>query len=263
MCDLLLRIPLSIFVKVINVTYDVPGIEHYLDHPVRKHFLVKDLPQSIRNVLLYGRKYIYSFHESITRLCYVGLLQFGAQKLKEKDQVFIYLNRHTQVLDTTSTAASYHKIEDKDYPVTMYTFESMQVVEKYWYDVWNICLNTDLGGRLAVEGKDIVLEDLAKKDEMIAASRARTTEEAVEMDNGLVPGDHRGAAGLDSAFFAHLKRNWSWGNVTFSSNANAVAGKQGKKTKPERSSYFSKLKVIIIFYRDKITQLEIDIYVLF
>lgn len=28
-------------------------------------------------------------------------------------------------------------------------------------------------------------------------------------DTGIIPGDGRGAAGLDSAIFAHLKRNWS------------------------------------------------------
>lgn len=28
-------------------------------------------------------------------------------------------------------------------------------------------------------------------------------------DNGSIPGDGRGAGGLDSAMFAHLKRNWS------------------------------------------------------
>lgn len=30
------------------------------------------------------------------------------------------------------------------------------------------------------------------------------------MDEGLVPGDGLGAAGLDSSFYAHLKRNWVW-----------------------------------------------------
>lgn len=30
------------------------------------------------------------------------------------------------------------------------------------------------------------------------------------MDEGLIPGDGLGAAGLDSSFYAHLKRNWIW-----------------------------------------------------
>ena len=30
------------------------------------------------------------------------------------------------------------------------------------------------------------------------------------VDEGLIPGDGLGAAGLDSSFYAHLKRNWIW-----------------------------------------------------
>lgn len=37
-----------------------------------------------------------------------------------------------------------------------------------------------------------------------------TGEEALAADDGSVPGDGLGAAGLDSSIFAHLKRNWSW-----------------------------------------------------
>ena len=31
-------------------------------------------------------------------------------------------------------------------------------------------------------------------------------------DEALVPGDGRGAGGLDSDFYSHLKRNWIWTN---------------------------------------------------
>lgn len=86
----------------------------------------------------------------------------------------------------------------------------LQIVEKYWYDMWNICVNTLLGGRLVVHGKDILLEDLSKKTAMIEAVAARNPKEAAERDIGIVPGDRKGAAGIDSAFFAHLKRNWNW-----------------------------------------------------
>ncbi|XP_015608744.1 general transcription factor 3C polypeptide 1 [Cephus cinctus] len=241
MCDILLRIPLSCFLKVHNVPFVIPDLEYYVNHPIRKHFLVKDLPTNIRNTLLMARKYIFTIHESITRLCYIGLIQFGPQKLKEKDQVFLYLNRHAELLDTTSSAAGYHKIEEKEYPVMKYTFDSMQALEKYWYDMWNTCINTFLGGRLVVQGKDILLEDLGKKTEMIQAIRARMPHEACELDVGFVPGDRRGAAGLDSAFFAHLKRNWNWGNSYY---IQRQYSKKITKIKAERqrSAYMSKIK---------------------
>ena len=40
--------------------------------------------------LLNQRKYIFAVHEVTTRLAYIGVLQFGPQKLKEKDQVLSF-----------------------------------------------------------------------------------------------------------------------------------------------------------------------------
>ena len=87
MCDVLLRLPLSVFVKLVNITFEVSGLQEFLTHPVRRHYLIRSLPHSIRNKLLFQRKYIFTVHEVATRLAYIGVLQFGPQKLKEKDQV--------------------------------------------------------------------------------------------------------------------------------------------------------------------------------
>lgn len=51
-CDVLLGLPLSIFVKVHNISFAIPELEHYLNHPIRKHYLVKDLPvRPVRGIL--------------------------------------------------------------------------------------------------------------------------------------------------------------------------------------------------------------------
>lgn len=203
--------PLSLFVKIVKVPYILPELEAYLNHPIRRHFLLKDVPLTLQNIILQGRKYIFTIHSVLTRLCYIGLVQFGPQKLKEKDQVFVYTNRRAELWDTTTSAPGYHHIEEKEYPVEKYFFDSTAVVEKYWYDMWNYCIHTSLGGRLAVQGKDIVLEDLDKKLLMIYTLNPREPGEASTKDLGFIPGDRKGAAGLDSALFAHLKRNWNWG----------------------------------------------------
>ncbi|CAB0041962.1 unnamed protein product [Trichogramma brassicae] len=210
MSDVHLRMPLSMFVKLHNVNSDADGLKELLDHPIKRHMLVKDVPTSLRDILYFKRRYIFSIHELASRLCFIGLLQFGPQMLKEKDQVFVYLNQHSELLDTTSSAAGYHRVEDKPYPVTKFKFSSMTVVESYWYEMWNTCINTCLGGRSVVEGKDIILEDLSRKPEMLSSLKSRAPGEAEKHDIGFVPGDRKGAAGVDSAFFSHLKRNWNW-----------------------------------------------------
>ncbi|XP_011143807.1 general transcription factor 3C polypeptide 1 [Harpegnathos saltator] len=255
MCDVLMGLPLSIFVKVFNIKYVIPELERYLSHPIRKHYLVKNLPADIRDALLYARKYIYNIHSIVSKLGYIGLVQFGPQRLKDKDQVFIYVNRRTELMDTMSSAPSYHNIEDKKYPVTKYFFDSMKSVEKYWYDMWNICINTPLGGRLVVHGKDILVEDLDKKSILVEAIVARNPKKAASMDTGVVPGDRKGAAGIDSAFFAHLKRNWNWAtnysmNQTKTSRDFEASRKYGKSGTGQRDLHLSKIQMKPVKYTE-------------
>ncbi|KAJ9600248.1 hypothetical protein L9F63_009473, partial [Diploptera punctata] len=238
MCDVLLRLPLYIFVRVVNVSYVLPDLEEYLSHPIRKFYLVKHLPTHLRNALTIARRYIFSIHEVMQRLCYVGLIQFGPQRLKEKDQVFVYLNRRTSLLDTTPSRPSYHQVSDDiKYTEHNYVFNTLNDVEKYWYEMWNFCIHTQLGGRMHVTGKDIVLEVLQNKQVMIDAIQPRQPDEAPLLDLGNVPGDKRGAAGLDSAFFSHLKRNWNWTNNNISvSSVPAVKPKIEEQRKARLAS---------------------------
>ncbi|XP_018403119.1 PREDICTED: general transcription factor 3C polypeptide 1 [Cyphomyrmex costatus] len=249
MCDILLGLPLSIFTKIHNITFVIPDLDRYLNHPIRQHYLVKNLPVTIRNSLLHARKYIFNIHDTITRLCYLGLVQFGPQRLKDKDQVFIYINRRTELMDTTSSAPGYHKIEDKTYPATKYFFDRTRAVEKYWYEMWTICVNTLLGGRLVVHGKDILLEDLSKKAAMIEAVAACNPKEAVERDVGVVPGDHKGAAGTDSALFAHLKRNWNWSSNSYK-HPQQTSKIQRKSSTGQRDLHLSKIQVKPVKYTE-------------
>jgi general transcription factor 3C polypeptide 1 len=155
-----------------NKLYFIHYFSHYLkfqDHPIRKHYLVKILPPDIRNKLLFHRKYIFTAFELATRLAFIGVVQFGPQKLKEKDQVrlrntritfwskkfrflykfyffhfskqkfkfkifqiFLYLNTKASLYDTTSSAKGYHQVEEKEYTKRSFTFDRLQDIVKYW-----------------------------------------------------------------------------------------------------------------------------------
>eukprot|EP00094_Tigriopus_californicus_P009796 TCALIF_09445-PA protein Name:"Similar to Gtf3c1 General transcription factor 3C polypeptide 1 (Rattus norvegicus)" AED:0.03 eAED:0.04 QI:37/0.71/0.62/1/0.85/0.87/8/0/1945 len=219
MCDVLLRLPLSVFVQLVNITTFVEGLSELLEHPIRKHLPVRSLSVPMRNKLLARRKYIFTVHEVATRLCYIGVLQFGPQKLKEKDQVFLYLNKQASLINTTSCSPSYHRVvyqDEVDYPVNRYLFIKWENAEKYWFDMYEICMNTPLGSSSSVQGEEIILEKMDKKPALLTAQSPKKCGEAIEYDNATIPGDHLGAGGLDSSMFAHLKRNWSW---TTSNNA--------------------------------------------
>jgi general transcription factor 3C polypeptide 1 len=66
LCDLLLRFPLSMFVKIVNVNREVNGLEEYLKHPIKQHLLLQHLPMQLRQGLAYNRKYLFSVFEDLT-----------------------------------------------------------------------------------------------------------------------------------------------------------------------------------------------------
>ncbi|XP_071552525.1 general transcription factor 3C polypeptide 1 isoform X1 [Panulirus ornatus] len=209
-CDILLRLPLCIFVRLVSVSNTSGEIDEFLSHPLKKNLLVKYLPPYLRQSLLQGRRYVTYVIDLINRLCYVGLLQYGHQIMKEKDQVFIYVNRRASLIDTTTSSPGYHQISaDKEYVRKEYFFSCLQDVHQYWYDMWTISMHTPLGGHNCMQGKKITIQILDRKPQIIESLIARSTYEAPARDNGSIPGDGRGAGGLDSAMFAHLKRNWS------------------------------------------------------
>ncbi|XP_069972402.1 general transcription factor 3C polypeptide 1 isoform X2 [Penaeus vannamei] len=209
-CDVLLRLPLCIFVRLVSICHYSSEIDAFMNHPIKRNLLVKYLPPHLRQALLQGRRYVTYVIDLINRLCYVGLLQYGHQIMKEKDQVFIYVNRHASLIDTTTSGPGYHQISaDKEYVRKEYFFSCLQDVLQYWYDMWTISMHTPLGGHNCMQGKKITIQILDRKPQIIESLTPRSTEEAPARDNGSIPGDGRGAGGLDSAMFAHLKRNWS------------------------------------------------------
>ncbi|XP_061257470.1 general transcription factor 3C polypeptide 1 isoform X2 [Bos javanicus] len=227
--DLLLCLPLSIFTQVVQVSYKVDHLEEFLNDPLKKHTLIRFLPRSIRQQLLYKRRFIFSVVENLQRLCFMGLLQFGpTEKFQDKDQVFVYLKKNVGIVDTTTCDPHYNVARSsRPFERRSYVLNSMQDVENYWFDLQCVCLNTPLGvvrcprarkssgpdqgsdeeGRMQKEQENAMdkytLERKCAMMEYTMGSRE-------VVDEGIIPGDGLGAAGLDSSFYAHLKRNWIW-----------------------------------------------------
>ncbi|PNI23959.1 GTF3C1 isoform 9 [Pan troglodytes] len=227
--DILLCLPLSIFIQIVQVSYKVDNLEEFLNDPLKKHTLIRFLPRPIRQQLLYKRRYIFSVVENLQRLCYMGLLQFGpTEKFQDKDQVFIFLKKNAVIVDTTICDPHYNLARSsRPFERRLYVLNSMQDVENYWFDLQCVCLNTPLGvvrcprvrknsntdqgsdeeGSLQKEQESAMdKHNLERKCAMLEY----TTGSREVVDEGLIPGDGLGAAGLDSSFYGHLKRNWIW-----------------------------------------------------
>uniref|UniRef100_F7CWX1 Ral transcription factor IIIC subunit 1 n=1 Tax=Ornithorhynchus anatinus TaxID=9258 RepID=F7CWX1_ORNAN len=229
--DILLCLPLSVFIQVVQVSYKVDGLEEFLNDPLKKHTLIRFLPRSIRQQLLYKRRYIFSVVENLQRLCYMGLVQFGpTEKFQDKDQVFIYVKKNAVIIDTTICDPHYNLAQSsRPFESRLYILNTMQDVENYWFDLQCVCLNTPLGvvryprarrsssqdpshGTSDMDAADVEEENAIDKHnlERKCAMMEYITGSREVVDDGSIPGDGLGSAGLDSSFYAHLKRNWIW-----------------------------------------------------
>ncbi|RVE75929.1 hypothetical protein OJAV_G00003620 [Oryzias javanicus] len=219
--DLLLCIPLSVFIQILHVNYEVDRLEEYLSDPVKQHYLVRMLPYRMKRQLLYKRQYMYSITENLQKLIYMGLLQYGVgEKFMERDQVFVYLKRNATIVDTSNAEPHYWLVTeppDKPFERRRYTFNTTDDVEGFWFDLMCICLNTPLGiirnKRKGSEEETPLHEIHNVQDRNVFLKLAHLLRGSFEVcDDGSIPGDGRGAGGLDSEFFGHLKRNWFWTN---------------------------------------------------
>uniref|UniRef100_A0A8L0DSL6 B-block binding subunit of TFIIIC domain-containing protein n=1 Tax=Oncorhynchus mykiss TaxID=8022 RepID=A0A8L0DSL6_ONCMY len=175
----------------------------------------------MKTQLLHKRKYIFSFHDSMQRLIFMGLLQFGpVEKFQDKDQVYLYVKRNCMIVDTTMCEPHYNLVlETRVFERRRYTLNTLTDVDNYWFDLMCVCLNTPLGvirkerpksssASKSQEGPVGVPVDTDRHkfrhlDHMLKGSREVCY-------TAVIPGDGKGAGGLDSEFFGHLKRNWIW-----------------------------------------------------
>uniref|UniRef100_H3CS41 Uncharacterized protein n=1 Tax=Tetraodon nigroviridis TaxID=99883 RepID=H3CS41_TETNG len=244
--DLLLCLPLSIFVQFTQINYEVDDLEEYISDPVKQHYLVRWLPARMKRQLLYRRKYIFAFHENLQKLVYMGLLHFGPmEKFKEKDQAIVYLKRNASIVNTVSSEPHYWLVTEspeRPFERHQYTFNSAEDVESYWFDLMCICLNTPLGKEHRGETSHLcvppgvmrIRRNVTEEEEEVAPSFVHDRHVFVGLahmlkgsrdvcDDGSIPGDGKGAGGLHSECFGHLKRNWFWTNHLLASKARHTA----------------------------------------
>ncbi|XP_060533039.1 general transcription factor 3C polypeptide 1 [Cylas formicarius] len=229
LCDIILRIPFSIMLKIHNVPFQLEEITEILQHPIKRYYMMRDHPETVTAAVMYMRKYIFNIYEIVCRLAYCGLVQFGPSRYKQKDQMFMYLNRRASLLDTTTSEHGYHKVSVQEYRKLEFFFNSLNDVSQYWSSMHDISVHTRLSSRNIVKGKTITLMDVTCKPDLMRALSAKTPDEVLKYDNGHIPGDQRGAAGIDSSMWTHISKNWFWSYSNSKEDNNSVSGLKEEK----------------------------------
>lgn len=252
--DCWLHCPLSLFVQLCSVMFDVPGIDEYLSDPIKQHLLLSSLPDEMRDLLLFNRRWLYQLHDQATTLSHMGLGRFGPQKHKEKDQIWFFLNRCITIVDTSGyTGFMRTNLEEADFVTESYDLQSEKDIFAFWARIEDISLRTSLGMYSKLAAKTYVTYVAGMKPELIEATRKYDFDYVDE--GGLPPGDHQGACGFDSGLFAHRRSNWSGvrqGNSRMKENMDTVTSQlkvieqQFRKVTKKRSDMMEKPVVPLV-----------------
>ncbi|XP_074646266.1 general transcription factor 3C polypeptide 1-like [Tubulanus polymorphus] len=225
--DVILQIPLVLFCQLISINYKIEELPELLNDPVRKLYPLQYLAPPLVQKILFKRKYIFALNNLCTNLCYLGLLSMGPQHEKEKDRLFAYIHTQATLRDTSISDPGYRYVSTEiEYEPKYYVFTNYQVVEQYWLDLEVIGMNTKLGLRNErVEGEDFnYKQDMFAKPDLLKMLRPKSND-AID-DNGFLPGDGLGAAGIDSCFYAHRRVNWTWSKLDKPQSATSDTNKR-------------------------------------
>ncbi|KAH8260035.1 hypothetical protein KR026_001010 [Drosophila bipectinata] len=206
--DAMERMPLSLFLRICRIDREANDqLRLQLQHPVRQHYLLHQL----RLEAIVPRLKLQQLYVATLRLLSnMGLIQVSECKVgRDYLHRWVFLNRRSRLLDTTaSTEHNYKKVSsDRSYTQLDFEFVDKEQVAQYWAKLQHICIYTKLGYRNHLKVPNRMP---APRLENLAFTPAVEFDQAVALDNGSVPGDNLGAAGLGSHLYAHQFRHWSW-----------------------------------------------------
>lgn len=212
--ELALILPLSVFCQFHKVPVVSEELKSFLLDEDKCHTLVSHLPASVKCLLLDKRKYMFSLSACIDQLFFMGLItmrrsESAHRPIMPKEKMILYVHKNTRIVDTRSSINKYMKVEDKEYDKFHYVFNDYQDVESFWYQLQAVCMQTKLGLR-DKSGDDSPCDNSHLSDNMVKRFVKASFEHPSDpIDDGTVPGDGRGAGGIDSSMFSFLIKNWN------------------------------------------------------
>ncbi|XP_022220098.2 general transcription factor 3C polypeptide 1 [Drosophila obscura] len=206
--DAMDRMPLSLLLRICRIEREdsAERLRLQLKHPIRQHYLLSQL--KLENIVSRSRlQKLYA--RTLCLLNHMGLIQVSDLQLgRDSVQRWVYLNKRARLLDTTASSEhNYQKVSaDRTYMELRFEFQNRDQIAQYWAKLQHICVYTKLGFRKELADK----KKTAARLKPLSFFGPGRFDQALELDNGTVPGDQLGAAGLSSLLFAHQFRNWSW-----------------------------------------------------
>ncbi|XP_067947598.1 general transcription factor 3C polypeptide 1-like [Watersipora subatra] len=248
--DLGTQLPLERFLMLVRFPYDVPEITELFEHKIKRLIPVRCLPMKLQSLLLYKRKYINALRETTSLLCMMGLvtnISKAEGSVTYRDISVIYLHKLATYIDTTRGLITADNTEE-EITAKRHVWKvnkGMCDVDNFWLSLQNTCISTIVKRFGKDKAKNLEEPDTTRHD-IYKAERLKDSHSPKvlnEVQEGVIPGDGRGAAGLDTLFFAHLCRQWSAMFVPNPQKPPANTAASSQEDPQKQPSYSSQVKV--------------------
>ncbi|KRX19313.1 General transcription factor 3C polypeptide 1 [Trichinella nelsoni] len=208
--DLLSVLPLSIAIQIYSPDKHVQGLMDYLEDPIKRHYLVLDLPEEMRGDMFNSGKLRIALSEVMDKLCFLGLLSQGPRKAQDHScllDVFYFVHSGGYLLDTSTSTCGYAVVS---MPVTRYVeyrhdFDELDDLYLYWVHLRSIVLSTPLGFK-AMRNKRQKVTAL-KTNELLNILPRSTLEETMPIVKKPIE-PRIGSAGFIPQLFLHRHSQW-------------------------------------------------------
>ncbi|KAF9824504.1 hypothetical protein SFRURICE_001388 [Spodoptera frugiperda] len=160
---------------------------------------MKDAPPHIYKALMRSCTLQNAIRINLKVLAMLGLIQLVRPANQTTNNMgaitytsfLFYVNRNAKIIDTTGI---WPRVADEKVKEKSYYFETFEDVSRYWFDVFQISVNTI-----------IELENRSRKQ---LQPPQRYEDEVFAHDNGARYGDGNGPCGFDSCFYMEIPRLW-------------------------------------------------------
>ncbi|KAI1284861.1 General transcription factor 3C polypeptide 1 [Halotydeus destructor] len=93
--DIIPRLPLAIYVKIVFLTYVIPGLQDYLDDHERSFETICMLPADLRKRLMFKRKHMFALHDLFVSMSYLGLAEVDYKETYPKETLKVKITNET------------------------------------------------------------------------------------------------------------------------------------------------------------------------
>ncbi|GMR48058.1 hypothetical protein PMAYCL1PPCAC_18253, partial [Pristionchus mayeri] len=213
--DLMAVLPLSLFVLVCKPNGVIPKwkMMEYLDHPLRRHTLVGDLPKKLRSTLMNDKRVAKQVEHMCIMLSHMGLMSIGENPTQHRFissfTTMFFVGERGQLYDTSPSEKGFQVVTPplSRYNRYDYSFEDVSDVYTYWQHLRAIVASTRLSFRSEAEGEGGSGPGRAFSIGTVDKTPVSSSMEVAE--EGAHPiGNRDGCAGFSVKLCVHLSRHW-------------------------------------------------------